>query len=108
MNYTLGIVDPEAGKQIAVIPVGGVTGHEVAASPGGRTAWVPIYGGEPQSHMVAISSDGTRGYSMNAGSGTISVLDLQKRAVINLASRKVEKLIAVGTGADGLAWAPAK
>jgi DNA-binding beta-propeller fold protein YncE len=157
-DSTLGIVDPEAGKQIAVIPVGGITGHEVAASPDGQTAWVPIYGdsgvglpgtdgrtisvidlasrkvtvtidlgapsrphtavfsakndklyvtaevtqsikiidpnsnkvvgsiptGEPQSHMVAISSDGTRGYSMNAGSGTISALDLQKQELIKI------------------------
>ena len=39
---TLGIVDPEAGRQVAAVPVGGVTGHEVAASPDGQTAWVPI------------------------------------------------------------------
>jgi YVTN family beta-propeller protein len=40
----LSIIDPAAGKQIATVPEDGVTGHEVAASPDGRTAYVPIYG----------------------------------------------------------------
>ena len=43
-NQTLGIVDPEAGREVAEIPEGGITGHEVAASPDGQTAYVPIYG----------------------------------------------------------------
>src|SRR5438445_10586748 len=43
-EHTLGIVDPEAGRQLATVPESGITGHEVAASPDGRTAWVPIYG----------------------------------------------------------------
>jgi len=41
---TLGIVDPQAGKQVATIAEGGVTGHEVAVSLDGKTAYVPIYG----------------------------------------------------------------
>src|ERR1700689_3982618 len=40
----LGIVDPGAGKQVATIAEGGVTGHEVAVSLDGKTAYVPIYG----------------------------------------------------------------
>ena len=43
-DHTLGIVDPASGTQIAVVPEGGITGHEVIASPDGRTAYVPIYG----------------------------------------------------------------
>ncbi len=43
-DHTLGIVDPSAGKEVAAIPEGGVTGHEVAASPDGARAFVPIYG----------------------------------------------------------------
>jgi DNA-binding beta-propeller fold protein YncE len=43
-DHTLSIVDPDSGRQLAAVPVGGVTGHEVAASPDGKTAWVPIYG----------------------------------------------------------------
>lgn len=43
-EHTLGIIDPEAGKQVATVPEGGVTGHEVIASPDGRFAYVPIYG----------------------------------------------------------------
>ena len=152
-DQALGIIDPAAGRQVASVPVGGVTGHEVVASPDGRTAYVPIFGnsgvgkpgtdgrhiavidlasravsrtfafpkgvrphhpllgpkdgllyvttelddsvavldpatmtvvgavptGQPESHMLAISSDGTRGYTANVGPGTVSVLDLKKR-----------------------------
>src|SRR5262245_11004218 len=41
---SLAIVDPTSGKLVASVPEGGVTGHEVAASPDGRFAYVPIYG----------------------------------------------------------------
>jgi hypothetical protein len=43
-DQTLGIVEPESGLQLATVPVEDTTGHEVAASPDGRTAWIPIYG----------------------------------------------------------------
>ena len=137
------------------MPEGGITGHEVAASPDGRFAYVPIYGNsgvglpgtdgrnmvvidvaagkvvgnvdfghgvrphlpvwgpdgllyvtteldrtvtivdpktlkivgtvptdQPESHMLAISHDGRRGYTANVGPGTVSVLDLQARKTI--------------------------
>ena len=38
--------------------------------------------GRPESHMLAITSDGRRGYTSNVGSGTVSVLDLQARKVL--------------------------
>ncbi|MGO9436897.1 MAG: YncE family protein [Terracidiphilus sp.] len=41
---SLAIVDPAAGKVLGSVAEGGVTGHEVIASPDGRTAYVPIYG----------------------------------------------------------------
>ncbi|HWZ51095.1 MAG TPA: cytochrome D1 domain-containing protein [Granulicella sp.] len=41
---SLAIVDPASGHVVASVPEGGVTGHEVAASPDGRLAYVPIYG----------------------------------------------------------------
>src|ERR1700684_1249512 len=60
-EHTLGIIDPAAGQQLAAVPENGVTGHEVIASPDGKTAYVPIYGdsgvGKPGtngSNMVAI------------------------------------------------------
>ncbi|MBV9763146.1 MAG: beta-propeller fold lactonase family protein [Acidobacteriaceae bacterium] len=155
-EHTLGIVDPSAARQLAAVPEGGVTGHEVAASPDGRTAYVPIYGnsgvgkpgtdgtnmvaidiatrkvagnvdfghgvrphcavfgpkngllyvtteldqtisiidpstlkivgtvptGQPESHMLAISSDGRRGYTANVGPGTVSVLDLEAKKTL--------------------------
>src|SRR6185312_8866768 len=135
---------------------GGITGHEVIASPDGRTAYVPIYGnsgvgkpgtdgthmvvidlaerkvvgnvdwghgvrphcpkfgpkdgllyvtteldqsvsivdpgtlkivgsiptGQPESHMLAISHDGRRGYTANVGPGTVSVLDMKARKTL--------------------------
>ena len=155
---SLGIVDPAAGKLIASVPEGGITGHEVAASPDGRLAYVPIYGnsgvgkpgtngrnmvvidiaaakvvgnldfghevrphlpvfgpkdgllyvtteldkaitivdpktlkivgsiptGQPESHMLAISHDGRRGYTANVGPGTVSVLDMAARKTLKV------------------------
>ena len=155
-DRTLGIVDPVAGRQIAVVPEDGVTGHEVAASSDGKLAFVPIYGnsgvGQPgtdgrllrvidlakrqvagtvdfgkgvrphcavmgprngllyvttelqnsvavidpstlsivqtiptdqsESHMLAITRDGRRGYTSNVGPGTVSVLDLETKRVL--------------------------
>jgi DNA-binding beta-propeller fold protein YncE len=152
----LSIIDPVAGKQVAAVSENGITGHEVAASPDGRTAYVPIYGdtgvGKPgsngsnmvvidipsrkvignvdfghgvrphcvvydtnsgmlyvtteldksvtiidpktlkivgsvptsqeQSHMLALSRDGKRGYTANVGPGTVSVLDMKARKTI--------------------------
>ena len=43
-DHSLGIIDPLAGVRIASVAEGGVTGHEVAASPDGKLAYVPIYG----------------------------------------------------------------
>ncbi len=152
----LSFIDPTLGRQIATVSETGVTGHEVAASADGRTAYVPIYGdsgvgqpgtdgrtmdvvdlptrkivatvdfghgvrphcvvyepasgmlyvtteldqsvtiidpkslkivgsiptGQPESHMLAISRDGRRGYTANVGPGTVSVLDMNARETI--------------------------
>jgi YVTN family beta-propeller protein len=40
--------------------------------------------GQPESHMLAISSDGKRGYTANVGPGTISVLDLVARKTVGV------------------------
>jgi len=155
-DQSLGIVDVAAGKQVATVAEDGKTGHEVAASPDGRTAYVPIYGdsgvgkpgtdgdhmlvidlasrkvtgkvnfgrgvrphlpvfgphdgmlyvtteldqaitivdpktlkiagqiptGQAESHMLAISHDGRRGYTANVGPGTVSVLDMEARKTL--------------------------
>src|SRR6267142_5118445 len=67
-DHTLGIIDPVAGRQVAAVEESGVTGHEVIASPDGRTAYVPIYGNS------GVGKPGTDG----------SVID-----VIDITSRKV-------------------
>ena len=43
-DRSLAIVDPGAGAVIANVAENGITGHEVAGSPDGRLAFVPIYG----------------------------------------------------------------
>jgi len=167
-NQTLGIIDPEAGREVAEVPEGGITGHEVAASPDGQTAYVPIYGnsgvgrpgtdgrtmavidvasrrvvrtldfdrpmrphcavfgpkngllyvttelansitvidpkslrivssiptGQTESHMLAITQDGERGYTANVGPGTVSAIDLvaKKTLAIIPISRNTQRI----------------
>ena len=55
-DRSLAIVDPVAGKVIADVAEDGITGHEVAASPDGRLAFVPIYG---NSGVGKPGTDGT-------------------------------------------------
>src|SRR5579884_2437797 len=155
-DEAIGIVDPRSHQQIAEVPEGGVTVHEVIASPDGKLVYAPIYGdsgvgkpgtngqkmvvidiaqrkivgsvdfghgvrchcpqfgpkngllyvtteldktvsiidpkslkivgavptGQEQSHMLAISKDGRRGYTANVGPGTVSVLDLENKKTL--------------------------
>jgi DNA-binding beta-propeller fold protein YncE len=155
-DATVSLVDTAAKREIATIAEGvpAMVGHEVATSPDGRLAYLPLYGdagvGKPgrdgrlmlvidlathkivdrvdfghgvrphcvlydhgllyvtteldqavtivdpktlkivasiptqqeQSHMLAISHDGSRGYTANVGPGTVSVLDLHTRKFI--------------------------
>jgi YVTN family beta-propeller protein len=74
-DRTLSIIDPVAGKVIAAVPVGGITGHEAATSPDGRTAYVPIYGNS------GVAKPGTDGTSM---------------AVIDIPSQKVTATVDFG------------
>ncbi len=72
MEHTLGIVDPEAGRQLAAVPTG-VNGHEVAASPDGRLAYVPIYG---NSFVGEAGTDGR----------AVDVVDVAARRVVAASS----------------------
>ncbi len=157
-DRSLAIVDPAAGTVLADVAENGITGHEVAGSPDGRLAFVPIYGnsgvgkpgtdgnnivvidvatqklvgniqfdhgvrphcavfgpkdgllyvtteldraitiidpktlkivgsiptGQPESHMLALSHDGLRGYTANVGPGTVSVLDIKARKTLTI------------------------
>jgi YVTN family beta-propeller protein len=58
-DHTLGIIDPVAGRQVAAVKESGITGHEVIASPDGRTAYVPIYGDS------GVGRPGTDGQTMD-------------------------------------------
>ncbi len=68
-NHSLGIIDSATGKQVAEVPEGGVTGHEVTASPDGKIAYVPIYGNS------GVGQPGTDG-------SNLVVIDLAARKVI--------------------------
>ena len=155
-DQTVGIIDPASGHEVATVPEGGTTAHELIASPDGRFAYAPIYGnsgvgkpgtdgtnmvvvdlaahkvvgnldfgkgvrphcpligpkngmlyvtteleqtisvidpkslkvvasiptGQKESHMLAISRDGRRGYTANVGPGTVSVLDLEAKKTL--------------------------
>src|SRR5580693_5551267 len=76
-DATLGIVGPRAGKQVATIAEGGVTGHEVAASLDGKLAYVPIYGDS------SVGNPGTDGREL---------------VVIDIGSRKVIRRFDFGHG----------
>jgi DNA-binding beta-propeller fold protein YncE len=59
LDKTVTIVDPQTRKIVGTVP----TGAE-------------------ESHMLAISHDGKRGYTANVGPGTVSVLDLVGRKTV--------------------------
>lgn len=67
-DRTLSVLDPSSGRELKTLPVGGVTGHEVAVVPGTHTAVVPVYGDS------GVGKPGTDGAS-------ISFLDLDKGAL---------------------------
>ncbi len=67
-DRTLGVIDPARHKQVATIAEDGVTGHEVAASPDGKFAYVPIFG---DSGVGLPGSDGR----------ILRVIDLEKHAM---------------------------
>jgi len=68
-DHTLGIIDPVSGTQVAAVDEGGVTGHEVIASPDGRTAYVPIYG---NSGVGKPGTDGTKMVAIDLASHKIT------------------------------------
>ena len=74
-EQTLGIVSPGTDEQLAAVPEGGITGHEVAASPDGRTAYVPIYGNS------GVGRPGTDGRNM-------VVIDIDARKVAQLEAER--------------------
>jgi YVTN family beta-propeller protein len=68
-DQSLAIVDPMTCRVITNVPEDGVTGHEVAASPDGKRAFVPIYGNS------GVGSPGTDG-------SLLRVIDLVKKEVV--------------------------
>ena len=71
-SQSVAIVDPAAGTLLASIPTA-----------------------QQGTHMIAVTRDGTRGFTANISAGTVSVLDLDKRAKI--------RDLAVGGEPEGIA-----
>lgn len=71
LTNSVAVIDPKTRKIVGSIPTG-----------------------QPQSHMLAISHDGKRGYTANVGPGTVSVLDLARRKTIAVipVSGKVQRI----------------
>lgn len=69
-QQSLAIVDTASDSVIASVPEGGITGHEVIASPDGKLAFVPIYGNS------GVGKPGTNGRS-------IAVIDLASHRVVH-------------------------
>jgi YVTN family beta-propeller protein len=61
LDRTITVIDPGTLKIVGTIPTG-----------------------QPESHMLAITSDGRRGYTANVGPGTVSVLDMEAKKVITI------------------------
>ena len=88
-DHTLGIIDPVAGRQVAAVEESGITGHEVIASPDGRTAFVPIYGNS------GVGRPGTDGQTMD-------VIDIaSRRRVATIDFGRAERPHCPQFGPDG-------
>jgi DNA-binding beta-propeller fold protein YncE len=59
IDQSITVIDPRTQKIVGKVPTG-----------------------QPESHMLAITRDGRRGYTANVGPGTVSVLDLEARKTI--------------------------
>jgi YVTN family beta-propeller protein len=59
-----------------------------------RTVVAEIPTGKPQTHAIAISPDGSRAYTANVDSGTVSVLDLRARKLIAIiqVTKRVQRI----------------
>src|SRR5277367_2501797 len=76
-DHTLSVIDTATGRQTVAIQEDRITGHEVATSPDGRTAYLPIYGD------AGVGRPGTDGHEM---------------LVIDIASRKITGTVDFGHG----------
>ncbi len=74
---TLSIIDPAAGREIAVLPEQHITGHELETSPDGRFVYIPIYGNS------GVGKPGTDGHEI---------------LVVDVASRHIAHVIDLGHG----------
>ncbi len=61
LDKTVSIIDPKSLRIVGTIPTG-----------------------QPESHMLALSHDGRRGYTANVGPGTVSVLDVKARKTLKV------------------------
>ena len=77
LDQSVAVIDPQSLKIIAKIPTG-----------------------QAESHMLAISPNGTRGYTANVGPGSVSVLDLVARKTITVipVAKHIQRISVSGDG----------
>jgi YVTN family beta-propeller protein len=75
LDQTITVIDPKTLKIIGALPTG-----------------------QPQSHMLVLSHDGSRAYTTNVGPGTVSVIDI--------AARKVLKVIPISGNTQRISISP--
>jgi DNA-binding beta-propeller fold protein YncE len=78
LDQQIAIIDPKTFKVVGDVPTG-----------------------QPESHMLAISPDGKRGYTANVGPGTVSVLDLPNRKLITIIHVVPQNVQRIAVSTDG-------
>jgi len=78
LDQQVAVIDPKTFKVVGAVPTG-----------------------QPESHMLAISPDGKRGYTANVGPGTVSVLDLPNRRLITIIHVVPQNVQRIAVSTDG-------
>ncbi len=78
LDNAVDIIDPRAAKLIGSIPTG-----------------------QPESHMLVLSPDGSRAYTANVSTGTVSVLDLKSRKLLTVipVAKEIQRIAISNDGA---------
>ena len=71
LDKTVSVIDPKTRKIVGAVPTG-----------------------QEESHMLALSHDGHRGYTANVGPGTVSVLDMMGRRTVAIipVSKQIQRI----------------
>ena len=94
-DQSMSVVDPAAGVQIGKVKTNEVRAHEVAVSPDGRLAYLPIYGDS------GVGKPGTNG-------SAVEIVDLDKQAIVGSIEVGAVRPHWVRFGPDGMLYVSAE